>query len=85
MLIKTSLQLCLNILYEATTSGLLYGITFTPEYFVRPRHITIPNLLTNLNQNVINTTNIPTCPPTILDENSSKYIFRDVYLNHLST
>ena len=82
MLIEPDLKLCFNILYETNTLGLLYGITFILEYVFRTGPITIPNLLTNLNQNGMNTTTILTSPPTIWDENYNKYIFRTVDLNH---
>ena len=84
MLIVPALQIRFNILYEASTLGLPCSITFNPGYLVRPGPITTPTLLTNLKQNSINTTNIPTYPPTILDENSKKYLLRTVDLNHLS-
>ena len=85
MIIAPSLQLSFNILYEATTARLPSGITFNLEYFVRPGHITIPILLTNLTQNNMSTPNIPTYPPTILDEYSNQYPLRTVDLNHLYT
>ena len=85
MIIAPSLQIHINILYEVTTSGLPSGITFASEAFVRPEHITIPTLLTNLNQNIMNKTNITTYPTTMLDKNIKKYILMDVDINHPST
>ena len=85
MLIASDLKPHLNILYEDTTTGRHYSINFTSEDFVWTGPITIQILLTNLNQNGINTTNIPTSPPDILDGNSNKYLLWTVDLNHLYT
>ena len=84
LLVAPDLKICFNILYKATTAGLLFGINFASEGFVIPVPIKIPNSLNNLNQNGINTTNTPTYPPNILDNNYNKYILLTVDINHLS-
>ena len=85
LLVAPDLKICFNILYKATTAGLLFGINFASEGFFIPVPIKIPNSINNLNQNGMNTTNIPKSPPTILDESSKKYLLRNVDINNLYT